>query len=92
MSGGRGGPEEYYVPNVPWCLFFIGRTYAIHGNYWKPEEYFGDDPTYTGSHGCVGLIPDQAKQVYEWTPVGTFVVITADYLHRAPPPPQDSNP
>ncbi|MEI6310351.1 MAG: S-layer homology domain-containing protein, partial [bacterium] len=49
MSGGLGGPEEYYVPNVPWCLFFIGRTYAIHGNYWKPEEYFGDDPTYTGS-------------------------------------------
>ena len=92
MSGGLGGPEEYYVPNVPWCLFFIGRTYAIHGNYWKPEEYFGDDPTYTGSHGCVGLIPDQAKQVYEWTPVGTPVVITADYLRRTPPPPQDSTP
>jgi lipoprotein-anchoring transpeptidase ErfK/SrfK len=90
MRGGEGSPEEYYVKDVPWCLFFIRRTYAIHGNYWKPEEYFGNDPAYTGSHGCVGLIPDRAKELYEWAPIGTPVIITADPLRQAPPNPGDN--
>jgi hypothetical protein len=79
MRGGLG-VEEYYVPNVPWVLFFISRVYAIHGNYWKPESYFGNDPTYTGSHGCVGLIPEHAKLLYDWAPVGTKIVITWERL------------
>lgn len=79
MRGGLG-VEEYYVRDVPWVLFFIDRVYAIHGNYWKPEEYFGRDPAWTGSHGCVGLIPEQSQIVYNWTPVGTLIVITPDLL------------
>jgi len=81
MQGGLG-VEEYFVPGVPWVLFFISRVYAIHGNYWKPERYFGNDPSLTGSHGCVGLIPDQAKLLYDWTPVATRIVITWDYLRH----------
>ncbi|MCR4433659.1 MAG: S-layer homology domain-containing protein [Caldiserica bacterium] len=83
MQGGLG-MEEYYVPGVPWVLFFISRVYAIHGNYWKPERYFGNDPTFTGSHGCVGLIPDQARLLYDWTSVGTKIIITWDYLRYSP--------
>ncbi len=75
MEGAVGTPLEYRVENVPWCLFFIGRTYAIHGNYWKPEEYFGKQPTWTGSHGCVGLLPDNALQVYDWSSLGTKITI-----------------
>jgi lipoprotein-anchoring transpeptidase ErfK/SrfK len=75
MEGAIGTPLEYHVTNVPWNLFFIGRTYAIHGNYWKPEAYFGKQPTWTGSHGCVGLLPDNARQLYEWAPVGTKITI-----------------
>jgi hypothetical protein len=89
MSG-----ADYEVPNVRWCLFFIGRTYAIHGNWWKPDGLFGQDPSINGSHGCVGLIQplegdegkpgekgrDDAKIVYDWAPVGTPIVITTDLL------------
>ncbi len=75
MEGAIGTPLEYRVENVPWCLFFIGRTYAIHGNYWKPEEYFGKQPTWTGSHGCVGLLPENARQVYDWAALGTKITI-----------------
>jgi hypothetical protein len=75
MEGAVGTPLEYRVENVPWCLFFIGRTYAIHGNYWKPEEYFGKQPTWTGSHGCVGLLPENARQVYDWAALGTKITI-----------------
>lgn len=76
MEGEIGTPREYRVENVPWVLFFIGRTYAIHGNYWKPTEYFGKDPSWTGSHGCVGLTPEDAKFVYDWTSVGVEILIT----------------
>jgi hypothetical protein len=87
---------DYEVPNVRWCLFFIGRVYAIHGNYWKPDEFFGQNPSVNGSHGCVGLIQpleggegkplpagrDDAKIVYDWAEVGTPIVITTDLIRN----------
>ncbi|MGB9833973.1 MAG: L,D-transpeptidase [bacterium] len=75
MEGQIGTPLEYRVENVPWVLFFIDRTYAIHGNYWKPLNFFGKDPSFTGSHGCVGLTPEDAKKVYDWAEVGTEIII-----------------
>ncbi|MDH7561754.1 MAG: L,D-transpeptidase [Caldisericota bacterium] len=75
MEGQIGTPLEYRVENVPWVLFFIDRAYAIHGNYWKPLNYFGKDPSFTGSHGCVGLTPEDAKKVFDWAEVGTEIEI-----------------
>jgi len=75
MEGQIGTPLEYRVENVPWVLFFIDRTYAIHGNYWKPLNYFGKEPSATGSHGCIGLTPEDAKVVYDWAEVGTEIII-----------------
>jgi len=75
MEGQIGTPLEYRVENVPWVLFFIDHSYAIHGNYWKPVNFFGKDPAYTGSHGCVGLTPEDAKKVYDWAEIGTEIII-----------------
>ena len=58
----------YYLPNVPHTMYFY-RGYAIHGAYW--HNNFGT-PT---SHGCVNLSLPDAEWVYNWTPVGTLVVI-----------------
>lgn len=58
----------YYLPNVPHTMYFY-RGYAIHGAYW--HNNFGT-PT---SHGCVNLSLSDAAWVYNWTPVGTLVVI-----------------
>ena len=60
----RGGSRErgdyYYLPNVPYSLFFY-KGYAIHGAYWHND--FGIK---NRSSGCVNLrIPD-AEKIYNW--------------------------
>lgn len=63
-QGYRGGSKErgtyYYLPNVPYSLFFH-KGYAIHAAYWHND--FGIRPR---SHGCVNVGVDDAKEIYEW--------------------------
>lgn len=68
MTGVLGG-EYYYVPDVPWVMYFTDRGHAIHGAYW--HNNFG----YPMSHGCVNLPVDFAAWLYGITPVGTKVYI-----------------
>jgi len=58
----------YYLPNVPHVMYFY-RGYAIHGAYW--HNLFGT-PT---SHGCVNMNLTDAAWLYNWTPIGTLVVV-----------------
>lgn len=58
----------YYTPDVPWTMYFF-RGYAIHGAYW--HNNFGTPV----SHGCVNMRVDEAKALYDWTSVGTEVVV-----------------
>ncbi len=67
MSGGTPGVDYYYLPNVPWTMFFYS-GYAIHGTYW--HHNFG----HPMSHGCVNLQTSDAKWFYDWAPVGTPVI------------------
>lgn len=63
-QGYRGGSKAkgnyYYLPNVPYSLFFH-KGYAIHAAYWHND--FGIRPR---SHGCVNMRTADAKEVYEW--------------------------
>lgn len=65
MSGGSGS-DYYYLPNVPYVMFFsnnevsAGRGYSLHGAYW--HNNFG----HTMSHGCVNMREIDAKKLYEW--------------------------
>jgi uncharacterized protein YraI len=68
MSGVLGG-EYYYVPNVPWVMYFTNRGHAIHGAYW--HNNFGR----VMSHGCVNLPVSTAAWLYANTPYGTRVRI-----------------
>lgn len=67
MRGGVGR-EHYDLPNVPHVMYFYG-SYAIHGAYW--HNNFG----HPMSHGCVNLPLGIAGSLYNWTPVGTTVVV-----------------
>ena len=67
MEGGQGTPDYYYIPNVPYTLYFYS-GYALHGAFW--HNNFGQPM----SHGCVNLPVDVAKWIYEWAPIGTMVV------------------
>jgi LysM repeat protein len=67
LSTPMSGPG-YYLPNVPHTMYFY-RGYAIHGAYW--HNNFGTPM----SHGCVNLSLPDAEWFYNWTPVGTKVVV-----------------
>jgi hypothetical protein len=69
MSGGEGA-DYYYLPNVPFVMFFsnskisAGRGFSLHGTYW--HDNFG----HAMSHGCVNMRTIDAQKLYEWaTPI-----------------------
>lgn len=80
MEGGSGS-YYYYLPNVPYVMFFENsevaksRGYSLHGAYWHNE--FGTPR----SHGCVNLPIPIAEQLYHWSapilPEGKSVVYAA---------------
>ncbi len=63
---------DYVQPNVPWINYFKAGGYAIHGNYWRQSDWFGN---INSSHGCVGLQVSDAEWVYNWAPIGTPIII-----------------
>ena len=71
MTDGPAAPpdEYYYLPNVPWVMYFLDGGYALHGTYW--HHNFGTPM----SHGCVNMTIDGAHTVYDWAPIGTTVWI-----------------
>lgn len=71
MRGANADGTNYFQPNVEWINYFYS-DYAVHGNYWRPESYFGN---VNSSHGCVGLRNNDAAWVYNWAPIGTPVIV-----------------
>lgn len=65
MSGGAGA-DYYYLPNVPFVMFFsgsgvdAGRGFSLHGAYW--HDNFG----HAMSHGCVNMRTVDAHKLYDW--------------------------
>lgn len=65
MEGGTGR-YYYYLPNVPYVMYFANnevpswRGYSLHGTYWHND--FGS----VHSHGCVNLPTSAAEQLYYW--------------------------
>ncbi|MBI2066103.1 L,D-transpeptidase [Candidatus Woesebacteria bacterium] len=80
MEGGTG-KYYYYLPNVPYVMYFENgsvpgwRGYGLHGTYW--HNAFGTQR----SHGCVNLPTPIAQQLFSWVSskgeggVGTRIVI-----------------
>lgn len=66
MEGGKG-KYYYYLPNVPYVMFFENsdvpgrKGYGLHGTYW--HNSFGTPR----SHGCVNLPTAAAKELFYWT-------------------------
>jgi lipoprotein-anchoring transpeptidase ErfK/SrfK len=60
MEGGnRLNNTYYYLPNVPFAMFFQG-DYSIHGTYW--HNNFGQPM----SHGCVNTPTPIAEKLFYW--------------------------
>lgn len=61
MEGGiKGQRSYYYLPNVPYAMFFKG-SYGIHGTYW--HNNFGTPR----SHGCVNTPTNIAERIFYWS-------------------------
>lgn len=73
MSGGdKTIGTYYYLPNVPYVMFFSNDTiakmrgFSFHGTYW--HNNFG----HPMSHGCINMRTADAQTLYEWaSPVVT---------------------
>lgn len=59
-AGDLAADDAYDLPGVPWVSYFNGGM-AIHGTYWHND--FGRP----WSHGCINLLPQDAKWFYRWT-------------------------
>ena len=66
-SKNYSGPG-YYLPNTLWNMRFDGQR-LLHGAYW--HNNFG----HPMSHGCVNIHYDNAKWLYENTPIYTEVIV-----------------
>lgn len=67
MEGGNKALHTYYyLPNVPYTMFFYNdeipksRGYGIHGTYWHAN--FGE----TMSHGCVNMRTRDVEKLFYW--------------------------
>jgi len=79
----EGGSKElgtyFYLPNVPYILFFYNDKYAkkvgfsIHGAYW--HNNFGKPM----SHGCINMRPSEAAVIFNWADVNVPVIIFGKY-------------
>jgi hypothetical protein len=68
MSGGSKALHTYYyLPNVPYVMFFSNgevapaRGFSLHGTYW--HDNFG----HPMSHGCVNMKTEEAALIYYWS-------------------------
>jgi hypothetical protein len=60
-DGEVGAGRGYDLPGVPWVSFFTGTGISLHGTYWH------NDYGRPRSHGCVNLLPADAKFIYRWS-------------------------
>jgi lipoprotein-anchoring transpeptidase ErfK/SrfK len=59
---------DYNIADVPYTMYYSG-SYAIHGAYW--HNRFGTPV----SRGCVNLPVQNARKLYNWSKLGTLVVV-----------------
>ena len=85
MSGGsKALGTYYYLPNVPYILYFYNSSYpkqlgySLHGTYW--HENFG----VVMSHGCVNMKTKEVAQIFAWADLDTPITIYGKYQTSLP--------
>lgn len=68
MEGVGWDGTPYRQEDVPWIMYFF-EDFAIHGAYWR--DSFG----YAASQGCVNVPVDVSRELWNWAPSGTRVVV-----------------
>ena len=63
-----------YISYVKYWMPFIDNSHALHDADWR-SSFGGEIYKTSGSHGCVNLPPDKAKELYGMISVGTVVIV-----------------
>jgi len=71
---GYGSPFWYPPSWTNWAMEFAGGGYFIHDAPWR-SWYGPGSNTYNGTHGCVNVPYSQMSFLWNWTPMGTTVVV-----------------
>jgi lipoprotein-anchoring transpeptidase ErfK/SrfK len=69
-----GSPYWYPDSWTNWAMEFAGGGYFIHDAPWR-SWYGPGSNTYNGTHGCVNVPYSQMAFLWNWTPMGTTVVV-----------------
>jgi len=79
LSGTDPTTGQWREPVSYWMPYHDNQygTYGFHDAPWRQSSDFGNiDPnSMNGSHGCVQLPTNMAKWVYEWSEIGTTVIV-----------------
>ncbi len=70
---GRQLGYNYNVFVKYWMPFY--QDYGLHDASWRRGKFGGQDYYYDGSHGCVNLPEATAAWLYNWSSIGTTVVV-----------------
>lgn len=72
--------SKTYGSEMPYTMFFTDDGKAIHGTHVATlRSYLHAYLTESvGSQGCVGLMDDNAKALFDWAPVGTAVIVISE--------------
>jgi lipoprotein-anchoring transpeptidase ErfK/SrfK len=67
--------SKTYGSPMPYTMFFSKDGKAIHGTEWATiRSYLHAYLTESvGSQGCVGLTEEDARTLFNWTPIGTLI-------------------
>lgn len=68
----RNSVEGYYLTDVLYTQYYTEGGHALHYNYWVDPDAFGTQHT---SRGCMGLRLADAEFFYNFTEVGTPLII-----------------
>lgn len=75
----KGSPFWYPDSLTHWVMEFNGGGYFIHDAPWQNQETFGpgsENQNWSASHGCVHTPSATMQWAYDWTPIGTPVLIS----------------
>lgn len=70
-SGAIGAENHYRLDDVLFTQYFTDRGHALHFAWWRTKETIGRP----GSHGCINLLLDDARFLWDWAEFGTPIFI-----------------
>jgi hypothetical protein len=69
--------NRYWYPDVwmSWAMEFEATGFWIHDAPWRSTYGPGSNTEGAGTHGCINVMHNQMSFLYDWTPMGTAVVV-----------------